>query len=80
MELLKLSNCASVGIAEIRVSVDELAVLDATLRFAIENLGKLELSDYFGATREEIEAIRYDVKYILGLTEQAKISEISDSS
>ena len=65
MEIINSKTIASVGIATIKVTVDELAVLEAILSHALQTLSKDELDQRFGAAQDEIEAMRDDLRAYL---------------
>jgi hypothetical protein len=50
------------GLVHASVSEDELSVCESALSYALESLGDAEIESRLGATREEVEAIRDDLR------------------
>jgi len=65
MEAITKETVASVAIVEARVSEDELAVYEAALNYALDTLGLAEIESRFGASVDEIEGMRDDLRTIL---------------
>lgn len=65
MEIINSKTIASVEVATIKATVDELAVLEAILSHALQTLNTDELEQRFGATQDEIEAMRDDLRAYL---------------
>jgi uncharacterized small protein (DUF1192 family) len=61
MEILRSQTIASVEVTDIQATEDELIVLETALTFALHTLGTDELEQRFGASRDEIEALRDDL-------------------
>jgi hypothetical protein len=62
MEVINTDQIASVDMADIRVSADELIVYEAALSYLLDNLSAREIENQTGATRDEIEGIRDDLR------------------
>ncbi len=62
MEVISTENVASVELAEIKISEDELAVYEAALSYALAALSASEIERCFGASRDEIEGMRDDLR------------------
>jgi uncharacterized small protein (DUF1192 family) len=65
MEAITKETVASVAIVEARVSEDELAVYEAALNYALDTLGLAEIESRLGASVDEIEGMRDDLRTIL---------------
>ena len=65
MEVINNNKVASVLLAEVRVSADELALYEAALSHLLDDLEMSELEGRFGATRDEIEGMRDDLREAL---------------
>jgi hypothetical protein len=76
MEAINKKCVASVALIEARVSEDELATYEAALTYALDTLDGAEIERRFGASVDEIEGIRDDLRAILEPhNEAARISE-----
>ncbi len=58
MEVINNDKVASVALAEVRVSADELALYEAALSHLLDDLEMSELEGRFGASRDEVEGMR----------------------
>ena len=65
MEAITKEKVASVAIVKARVSEDELAVYEAALKYALDTLDEVEIESRFGASVEEIEGMRDDLRAVL---------------
>ena len=65
METIKREKVASVAVIEARVSEDELAVYEAALNYSLSTLNEAEIERRFGASIDEIEGMRDDLREIL---------------
>lgn len=65
MELIKTKSIASVQLAEVQVSADELGVYEAALSYVLEKMSNADVESRFGATRDELEGILEDVREAL---------------
>jgi hypothetical protein len=65
MDLESHESVASVALAHVRVSEDELEVYVAVLNHALEVLTPDEIEGCTGAAQDELEAIRDDVVAVL---------------
>ena len=69
------------GLIEARVSQDELAVLESALSYVLDALGDAEIERRLGATRDEVEGIRDDLREALSAQGEAEpIAEMSGKS
>ena len=66
MELIDKEKVASVALVSLKVSEDELAVYEAALSHALATLGAEEIERHFGASLDEIEGMRDDLREALG--------------
>lgn len=62
MKILKTKSVASVELAEVEISIDELQVFEAALNYAIKTLDEKEIERIFGASKDELEGIIEDVE------------------
>lgn len=53
---------ASVELAEVEISIDELQVFEAALNYAVKTLSEKEIERIFGASKDELEGIIEDVE------------------
>jgi hypothetical protein len=65
MEAINKETIASVALVETRVSEDELAAYEAALSYALETLDELEIERRFGASLDELEGMRDDLRSLL---------------
>jgi hypothetical protein len=80
MKILHKEVVASVGLVEMRISEDELAVLEAALSYILDTLGK-EINRRLGARRDEVEGIRDDLRGALRVRNEAEpVAEMSGKS
>ena len=69
MEVNGKERIASVEIFEVRVSEDELAVCEAALTHLLDAAGAAEIERRLGASREEVEGLRDDLRRALARRE-----------
>lgn len=62
MEMLNKETIASFAVATSRLSEDELALCEAALSYALKSLNESELESQFGASRDEVEGVRDDLR------------------
>ena len=62
MEVIQTKKIASVNLAEILISADEISVYLSALDLAITEHSDEEIENHFGATRDELEGILEDLK------------------
>ena len=62
MKILKTKSVASVELAEVEISIDELQVFEAALNYAIKTMNDAEIERIFGASKDELEGIIEDVE------------------
>lgn len=65
MEVINKDKLASVELSTVRVSEDELAVYEAALSYVLETLEAADVERRFGASVDEIEGIRDDLREAL---------------
>jgi hypothetical protein len=71
MEAISKEKVASVALVEAKVSEDELAVYEAALNYALETLEATEIERRFGASVDEIEGMRDDLREVLAQHSEA---------
>ncbi|MGI8567541.1 MAG: hypothetical protein ACR2LZ_13785 [Pyrinomonadaceae bacterium] len=69
MEIIGKEKVASVELTQIKVSEDELAVYEAALSYAMKALEAAEVERRFGASVDEVEAMRDDLRHALAQRE-----------
>ena len=62
MEVIQTKKIASVGLAEVLVSADEIEVYQTALDLILSQMSEQEIENKFGATRDEIEGILEDLR------------------
>lgn len=62
MKVLQTNTIASVNLAEISVSQDELEVFETAIKFVLKKLSENEIEMMFGATKDELEGILEDLE------------------
>lgn len=62
MKILKTKSVASVELAEVEISIDELQVFEAALNNGNKTLNDVEIERIFGASKDELEGIIGDVE------------------
>ena len=62
MDVTNKSVIASVEILEVKLSEDEIGVYEAALGYLLDTLSSEELESRFGATRDELEGMRDDLR------------------
>ena len=81
MKVLRKEVVASVGLVEARISEDELAVFESALKYALDSLDDDEIGRRFGATRNEVEGIRDDLREASRARGEAEqLAEMSEKS
>lgn len=65
MKVLKTKSVASVELAEVEMSLDELQVFETVLNYATKILDDREIERIFGASKDELEGISEDVEKAL---------------
>ncbi|HYG79591.1 MAG TPA: hypothetical protein VD861_04345 [Pyrinomonadaceae bacterium] len=65
MEAISKEKVASVAIVEARVSEDGLAVYEAAINYALDSLDGAEIERRFGASVDELEGMRADLRAVL---------------
>jgi hypothetical protein len=69
MEVNSKDRIASVELLNVTASEDEIAVYEAGLSLALATLDAAEIEQRLGATREEVEALRDDLRQALACQE-----------
>ncbi|OLE51664.1 MAG: hypothetical protein AUG51_21800 [Acidobacteria bacterium 13_1_20CM_3_53_8] len=67
MEAINKERVASVVLVQAKVSEDELAVYEAALSYVLDSLDESEIARRFGASIDEIEGMRDDLREIITL-------------
>ncbi len=81
MKTLRKEVVASVVVLDVRISEDELTVCESALSYALERLGAAEIERRFGATRDEVEGIRDDLREALSARGEAEpLVEMTEKS
>jgi hypothetical protein len=81
MKTLRKEVVAAVVVLDARISEDELVVCESALSYALDELGDTEIERRFGATRDEVEGIRDDLREALGAREEAEpLVEMTEKS
>jgi hypothetical protein len=65
MEAISKERAASVALVQAKISEDELAVYEAALSYALDTLNEGEIERRFGASVDEIEGMRDDLREVL---------------
>jgi uncharacterized small protein (DUF1192 family) len=69
MEVNGRERIASVELLDVRASEDELTVCEAALSHMLDAFGAAEIEQRLGATRDEVEALRDDLRRALARRE-----------
>ncbi len=64
MEVINTKKIASVDLAEVLVSADEIGVYQTALGLVLTQMSEREIENKFGATRDEIEGILEDLQLV----------------
>jgi hypothetical protein len=81
MKVLSKDAVASVRLVEARISEDEIGVLESALSYVLDALGDAEIERRLGATRDELEGIRDDLREALSAQGEAEpVAEMSEKS
>lgn len=72
METLSKEKVASVVLTLAKVSEDELAVYEAALSYALDTLDEAEVARRFGATADEVEGMRDDLREALAAQSESQ--------
>ncbi len=64
MEVINTKKIASVQLAEVLLSADEISVLQTALDLVLSQMSEREIENKFGATRDEIEGILEDLRQV----------------
>ena len=62
MEVIQTKKIASVELAEVLVSADEIGVYQTALDLVLSQMSEQEIENKFGATRNELEGILEDLR------------------
>ena len=71
MEAISKERVASVTLVQAKFSEDELALYEAALSYALATLDEREMVERFGATVEEMEGMRDDLREVLQHQDEA---------
>ncbi|HEV3470685.1 MAG TPA: hypothetical protein VG148_15280 [Pyrinomonadaceae bacterium] len=81
MKRLRKESVASVAPVEAVVSEDELAVCESALSYALGELSDADIERRLGATRDEVEAIREDLREALRARDEVRpLAGVSEKS
>ena len=81
MKILSKDVVASVGLVAAEISEDELGVWESALSYILDTLGGAEIERRLGATRDEVEGIRDDLREALSAHVEADpVAEMSEKS
>jgi hypothetical protein len=67
MEIISKKSIASVELAEVRASIDEIATYEAALSYLLEALSAEEFEQQFSASRDEVEGMCDDLRQIISI-------------
>jgi hypothetical protein len=73
MEATNKKTVASVALVQAEISEDELAVYEAALSYALDALGESEIKRRFGASVDEIEGVRDDLREVLAQNQRGGV-------
>ena len=62
MEVIQTKKIASVELAEVLVSADEIRVYQTALDLVLSQMSEQEIENKFGATRDEIKGLLEDLR------------------
>jgi hypothetical protein len=65
MEIISKEEIASVALATSRMSEDEIAVYEKAISYALDSLDDDSIAQRFGASRDELEGTRDDLREAL---------------
>jgi hypothetical protein len=71
METINREKVASVALVQAKVSEDELTVYEAALSYALDTLNEAEVKRRFGASVDEVQGMRDDLREVLAQCEEA---------
>jgi hypothetical protein len=71
MKVLDKERIAAVTLIDARLSEDEIAVYEAALGYVLDSLGAEEIERRFGASTDEIEGMRDDLRDALAAKDEA---------
>lgn len=77
MEIIVKKSIASVELAEVRASIDELATYEAALNYLLETLSTEEIEQRLGATRDEVEGMCDDLRQAISILQSSTPEPIS---
>ena len=77
MEIISKKAVASVELAEVRVSIDEIATCESALSYLLETLPANEIEKRLGATRDELEGICDDLRQVISVLQTSTPEPIS---
>ena len=81
MKILSKDVVASVELVAAEISEDELGVWESALSYILDTLGDAEIERRLGATRDELEGIRDDLREALNTHAEAEpVAEMSGKS
>jgi len=71
MEAINKETIASVALVQAKISEDELTIYEAALSYALDTLDESEIERRFGATVDEVEGMRDDLREVLEMHGEA---------
>lgn len=77
MEMIGKNLVASVELAEVRVSIDEIATYESALSYLLETLPENEIEKRLGASRAELEGMRDDLRQAISALQTSTPEPIS---
>lgn len=70
METITKEVVASVGLVTSKLSEDEIPVYETAINYALESLDDAAIEKRFGASRDELEGVRDDLRQALATLHQ----------
>ncbi|MGB9179098.1 MAG: hypothetical protein WCB68_07595 [Pyrinomonadaceae bacterium] len=77
MEISSKKSIVSVGLAEVRASIDEIETYEAALSYLLETLSTEEIEQRLGASRDEVEGMCDDLRHAISLLQSSTPEPIS---
>jgi hypothetical protein len=77
MEIISKKSIASVELAEVRASLDEITTYEAALSYLLAALSAEEIEQQIGASRDEVEGMCDDLRQIISVLQTSIPEPIS---
>ncbi|MBC7910810.1 MAG: hypothetical protein H7Y30_09945 [Pyrinomonadaceae bacterium] len=77
MEIISNTSIASVELAEVRASIDEITTYEAALSYLLEALSAEEIEQRLNASRDEVEGMCDDLRQIISVLQTSTPEPIS---